>query len=376
MDSALRCHRDLTVIMALFSVSAMLVGSFTMFYYLSLGWPVYALPLFYGIQMTSVIAGCLFLGLSRLGRMPSRSLVIMSMLPLFLLYLTMGVAAPENLRLVSIATGVLAAASQVLYWLPFNSFMLWLTRRTNRATVIGYYGLIWPVLAIFLPIVGGTVIVRMGMWTDVAISSIVLVVLVIFLYIYAELPAIETFDVRAWKAMRELAPRLRWGILLNGIIDGTAGVATPLLGFQFARTALDYSIYLSAFSVAGAVAVFILAYLSDRIQNRYVFLYLSAIFLFPTGIALALFYGPTGYLIAISLNSFGLPLLGTLLMALMGDLSEKCIENCVLAREVLLNLGRLAGAMCILAILAAGVGMSFVLLQITVVSVLVLLLRR
>jgi MFS family permease len=254
--------------------------------------------------------------------------------------------------------------------------MLWLTKRTNRATVIGYYGLIWPVLAIFLPIAGGTVIVRMGMWTDVAIASIVLVVLVLFLYMYAELPAIGTFDVRAWKAMRELAPRLRWGILLNGIIDGTAGVATPLLGFQFARTALDYSIYLSAFSVAGTVAVFMLAYLSDRIQNRYVFLYLSVVFLFPTGIALALFYGPTGYLIAISLNSFGLPLLGTLLMALMGDLSEKNIENCVLAREVLLNLGRLTGAMCILAILVTGVGMSFVLLQITVVSVLVLLLRR
>lgn len=374
MASELRSHRDMTCVVLLYSTSTTLVGSFTIYYLLSLGLPYFIAPVFVGMQMTFILTSCFILGLTRLGRVPGQRLVALSMLPLFLLYLTIGLASRSNLGYSAIVIAGFASIAGVLYWLPFNCYMLLVSKKGNRATVTSYYSLLWPLVAIFVPVIGGGLIVQFGMWSDVGIASIFLIIITGVVLLSKSLPEISAFDLRSWKALRDFPPKLRSGFLLNGMVDGTVWVCTPMLGFMFAGSALGYGLFLSAFGIAGALATLMLAFVSDRFQDRRTFLYLGIAFLAPAGLILLVDLSLSIYLLILCLVSFGAPMLGTLLFVMMGDVSEKGIESAVISRELFLNIGRFIAVMGVLALLVLG-GWGFILLPITVGSIAILFLR-
>jgi MFS family permease len=365
----------MTVLVLLYSTSTTLVGSFTIYYLLSLGMPYFIAPVFVGLQMAIILVSCFAMGLTRLGRMRGKRLIALAMLPLFLLYLTIGLASQSNLGYVPIIIAVLGSLAGVLYWLPFNCYTLYVTRKGNRATVTSYYSLLWPVVAIFVPVVGGGLIVQFGMWSDVGLASVFLILIAGLVLLSRCLPEISKFDLRSWKALRDFSPKLRMGFALNGMVDGTIWVCTPMLGFMFASSALGYGLFLSAFGIAGALATLMLAFVSDRFQDRKTFLYLGTAFLVPAGLILMVGFDASMYLLILCLINFGTPMLGTLLFVIMGDVSEKGIESAVIARELFLNIGRFIAVMSVLALLLFG-HIVLVLLPITAASIAIMFLSR
>jgi hypothetical protein len=244
------------------------------------------------------------------------------------------------------------------FWVPFNVLFLRRTSRGNRGELIGLFFLVFPVVSIFAPIIGGLLIAGLGYWAAFA-GAVATLALGIALVMAS--PSTKSEAMRPQINLRALGGRLSLAFFGEGGQEGVWYGANALLAMTFAKEELYVGMLFALFALAGGVATVYLGRRSDRRGGRAAYAKAGAILSVPAILAAAFAPGAVVYAVAMAAANFALNVCVIFIFAMGSDRMESDQPGSVLTRELLLNTGRVAGgAACALALVLSGsIGFAF-----------------
>ncbi len=231
------------------------------------------------------------------------------------------------------------------FWVPYNIRYFLLSHSTNRATQAGHLIVVGPILNTFVPLASGLVIVKLGTPWQIGASSVLAAILI---YKAARLPKLDiTYDFR--EVLRK-SRGLRFLKFIQGIWE-SGNMVIPLYGLVYLRGEIQFGTYLSYLGLVGVVGALIITRFSDRQARR-----LKYFFPFVTALGI----------LTISLSSAGTLGRWTVLSGLVGIVStmtypflfavvlDKIEDKAggMIAREFMLNVGRVFGYAVMLGLVA------------------------
>lgn len=269
---------------------------------------------------------------------------------------------------------VLFGAYMAAFWVPYHALIMHITSRKKRGAVVGLYFLIFPLVSTAGPLLGGLVIgfssyqVLFGIAAAVSAANLVFVASggtlrklrerIIIPELLQSLKLNLTGRVHIDLDLKGVDWRIKSALFAEGVQDGIFWVLVPLVSFEFAKSEVALSGYLSLFAFWGAIMTVVLGYLSDRIRDRAYFVRVGAAF----GTVSIMFaaYARTAeeYLSAMSMAYFWLAMIPSFLFTMLVDKLERFKKKGVLIREFLLNGGRCAGVLVVIAILLSGASLG------------------
>ena len=239
----------------------------------------------------------------------------------------------------------------VMFWVPYNSLISHATSREMRGAGIGAYFLVFPAVSVVGPLAGGLIITLGSYDLLFAFGAAVIGVNILFLSKPSAVKVDRTLTAegilsptrRRVFSLARTDKRVARGLFAQGVQDGVFWMALPVLSFEFATDEAALGGYLSLFAFCGALMTVALGYLSDRVRERGRILRMSAaltmIFIVVCGLA----GSAEGYLTGMSATNFGLAVIAAFLFTLLVDRSENAVTAGMMAREAMLNAGRLVG---------------------------------
>ena len=274
--------------------------------------------------------------------------------------------------LLILIAGILFGLYIPLFWAPYHSLLMHLTSKENRGATIGVYFLIFPAISIMFPAIGGEVIARFG-YTFLFLSAFLILLLNASVVYHTKLilkikikptvaELINSLKIKKRGLvhidfdLKGISRRLRIALLSEGVQDGIFWVSIPLIGLEFAKNEVSLGRFFSLFACASAVMILFLGYLSDKIQDRKIFVKVGAIFTAVFCILASLSKDNiSSFIIFMTLAYLSFPMIRSFLFAMIGDALEKEKKKGVVIREFFLNSGRAIGALlCIIVILTFG----------------------
>jgi hypothetical protein len=232
-----------------------------------------------------------------------------------------------------------------LFWVPYNIRYFLLSHQANRATLAGHLIVVGPVLNMFIPLASGLVIARLGIPFLIAGSGVLAAVMI---YKASRLPALDfVYDFRD---VMKRARGLRFLKFIQGIWE-SGNMAIPLCGLRFVRGELQFGTYLAYLGLVGVIGALIITRFSDRQRRR-----LKYFFPFVTALALlTISLSSANTLARWAVLSGAVGVLSTMtypfLFAVVLDKIEDKADG-MIAREFMLNSGRVVGYAVILGIIA------------------------
>ncbi len=263
------------------------------------------------------------------------------------------------------------------FWVPYNALVMHITSRKKRGAIVGVYFLIFPMVSTAAPLLGGLVI---GSWSYQVLFGAAAAICVANLIFVAGLRVFSNLRDRVIVPellqslkihlvgkvhidldLRGVDWRIKSSLFAEGVQDGIFWVLVPLLTFEFAKSEVVLSGYLSLFAFWGAVMTVALGYLSDRLKDRAYIVRVGAAF----GAVSVMFaaYSQSGeeYLSAMSMAFFWIAMIPSFLFTMLVDKLERFKRKGVLIREFFLNGGRCAGVAVVILALLAGADLSLAL---------------
>jgi hypothetical protein len=233
----------------------------------------------------------------------------------------------------------------LLFWVPYNIRYFTLSSRDNRATLAARLTIVGPILNNFVPLTSALVIAKLGIPYLLA-GGVALAVLLIFSA--ARLPRYE-LSYNFADVMND-ARGLRFLKFVQGVWE-SGNMIVPLYGLTFLRGELQYGTYLSYLGLVGVAGALIVTRFSDRQRKRlkFFFPFVSALSLLTVSLASAGTFARWTVLsgmVAIA-STMTYPFLFAIVLDRIEDKAAGMI-----AREFLLNAGRVAGYAVILTIMA------------------------
>lgn len=240
---------------------------------------------------------------------------------------------------------VLFGAAIVLFWVPYNVLYFDHRDKTRRAGRSAYYSAVMPFIDAFATVSAGWVIAHHG-FQPLFVLAFVLGVLPLVYVRTLELPhrrgRTKLDMVRHLRRVRGL----RTMMFLNGVSQGVYWPAVPLITLFFITGVFAYAGFFGILGLVGALGAIFLARLSDKAGRRLQYLLpFSAI----AGVAhLASAFAPTLLVWGLSrgLSNVATTLFDPFKNAILLDKAEGVLDLYV-ARELLLNLGRVVGVMIV-----------------------------
>ncbi len=327
-----------------------LAAGFTIFHLLGSVFTTTTAVLFVAIEMCAALLWALVLGSTRLGRQPTARIISCGMASLLLFYLGLQLAtiAPQ---VGSAVAGFGFGGYVMLFYVPFNAALLTLTQTANRSTVMGSYSLVFTMVAMVVPLIGGALIDTTSFARAGAVSAVIVITAIAFTLCFARLPTIPPIIFHG--GLPRLIPT--WtslALLGEGVAEGALWAGQPILAYHFLTDATGYGRLISLLGLIGAGATVMLGRRSDRTSSRNAYLLLGIVFL-AVGAVLGLRLSDLwGLVAALGAITFGLPVIGTFLFAVAGD-GGGSPSGLALWREVLLNSGRLCAVGILLVVLQA-----------------------
>lgn len=335
--------KQFLLVEAFLSIATYMSGSFVLIYFVRRDFDYAYCGLFYVICYIAAVVALLLL----VGRTIRRPRIWMAagMLVLALSYGSYLVLPPPwALILAPIPFG----AYIPLYWLPFNTLYMELTKSTDRGVASGIMFLIFPLIGIMFPLVGGALIEVLDYF---AIFLFAAVLLVVNALVIATLPAFSPQPVRNEIIFDQMGIGVSTGFLLEGVQEGVLWITVPLLSFGFAQGELGLGTLLALFALGGALATIFVGRVTDVKGRRGLFAKAGALATGPLIIVSAGMWDVMSYTLVMGVMNFFLPIMWIMLLALSIDLAEKNKGGAVFTREVLLNVGRLIGCCITFALL-------------------------
>lgn len=238
----------------------------------------------------------------------------------------------------------------LFFWINYNIAFFTGVEPEKRATGSALYAFAFSLLSAIIPVTAGYTAIKLGMpavfWIGAAVMA---VALLLSLRIKAEKVKYKIANcLKCIKGVKTL-------IFLEGFWEHTTFVAIPLISLFFISEELKLGAYLSYLGLTGAVASIFMAKFSDKVKKR-------KEFIFPLAIALAiatmlvsfgsniyLWVAFTGLLYLIS------PALRPFQTTIALDNAHCSIRELMIAREFLLNFGRLCGILVFAAAVVFGI---------------------
>jgi len=262
----------------------------------------------------------------------------------------------------------------VTFWVPYNALIMHITSKKKRGAVIGAYFLIFPLVSVVTPLVGGAVISAISYDVLFIIGGAIVIlnlVVVSGMRVFLRLrdriiipELLESLKINLIGKLQmdlDLKPvdwRLRVALFGEGIQDGVFWVFVPLVSFEFAKNELSLGGYLSLFAFWGAVMTVALGYLSDKLRDRAHIVRIGATFA-AVSILLASMAGTAEQFAAsMSMAYLFVAIIHSFLFTMLLDKMEKLKKKGVLVREFLLNAGRTCGVLTVILILLLGFDLS------------------
>ncbi len=244
----------------------------------------------------------------------------------------------SQLYLVAVAWGMFIP----LFWIPQRINYYNHSKKHNTATLAGLFNSIEPLLSLLLPVLGGLTIKYFGYNILFLIAVIILIITLI--PASHQKPRSVCFNykdaIRKTKGIRTL-------VFLEGLDTITSIILIPLISISFIQKETSYGIFLSIVSLFGVIASFITARNSDKVNERAAYIYPTTILLTLFTIFAALSNSLLLWGLFIGLMTFLTRILAPLYETVVIDTKQSLIDS-MHAREIFLNLGRIAGCFIVL----------------------------
>ena len=352
-STVLRPHRDLFLTLMMSASANTLAASFTIFYVLiHFHIPTWTAAAYSTFLLGSAFLTSLLLGKTPLGRLGAKKGMLVGLAALGGFYVCM-VALDAAFLPAAVLSAILFGVYIFAFFTPFNAAALTLTSQGNRGTVLSAYGLVFPVVAASMPLIGGILTDTLSYGAVALVALAIVAADCVFVWRIAEVHEIKPFVLR-----RELfgcvPPRASAGMFFQGMFDGAIWASMAIILLDYVKTPTQYGGFVSAFAIFGAVAALILARISDRVRGRRTFLIAGLAILIPAAAIGTTFHDVVGFSLAMILINFSLPIAGVFLFAIAADAASTRPHDVAFLREILLNAGRVSAAAIVLVLVLSG----------------------
>jgi hypothetical protein len=232
-----------------------------------------------------------------------------------------------------------------LFWVPYNIRYFLLSHRTNRATLAGHLIIVGPVLNTFVPFTSGLVIAKVGIHYIVAGGAVLAALLV---WSAARLPGYD-LSYRFSEVM-DNARGLRFLKFVQGVWE-SGNMVIALYGLTFLKNELQFGAYLSYLGLVGVVGALIVTRFSDKQRKRLKFFFPFVIALGALTMSLASATAFARWTVLSGAVGIAATMTYPFMFAIVLDRIEDKAAG-MIAREFLLNAGRVAGYAVMLGIMA------------------------
>ena len=258
----------------------------------------------------------------------------------------------KNGWVVSFAVGCAFGLFYPCFWTPFNILMAQMTEKTDRGLTYGAFFFVWPMVAFIAPFLGGVVIGLYNYQLLFALGITIVVATAIVIIAYRKhIPKDQFMKIR----FDDIGRRNVAAIIGEGGFEGVFWLDVTLVAYHYVQGELELGGLFSVFGLSAGVMGLILGRVSDKIQNRRLFVKLSALTSIPCIVVIAFTNDLNGYLIGNSLLEFASFILPVFIFALLTDRLEAHKNDSVVTREFLLDIGRATSVACLMVALFLGV---------------------
>ncbi len=232
----------------------------------------------------------------------------------------------------------------VFFWIPYNALLLRQTSQKNRGFIIAFTFFIYPLIAIIMPVLGGSIIEQLDYFV---VFSIAFGILIVTSVIALASRNLLRGKLRVGISIKCIGRSLSRALFFEGLLEGVHWFALPLLAYQFAGGEFKTGILFSMFALVGTFASLIIGKVSDRTKNRILWIKIGAAGAIP-GLIIAGLSEPLDsiviFIIGMAIYNFFIPLVWVFLMSHAGDVCGKRYGPAMLTREYMLNAGRALSA--------------------------------
>jgi MFS family permease len=335
--------RQLLLIESLLAASAYLAGSFILVFFVARDFSYVSISVFAVLEF-----GTATFSLSLMRNRTIRSPRAWMAAGMVLLGMTYGCYVLLPPSLVLIVAPIFFGAYMPFFWLPFNTLYMDLTKSTDRGMITGIYYMIWPLIGILMPVLGGASIEAMGY---VAVFTSGIIIVAANVAVISTSPGIENKPIQNRLIIQQLGIGLSGAFVLQGAQEGLFFATMPLLSFEFAKGELGLGGLLAIFALAGALASVFIGRYSDIRGKRGLIARLAALSAGPLLVISTLVVDIVSYTIVMGAVYFAIGLVWMMLLAISIDHAEEEKGPAIYTREILLQGGRFIGAVVLLIVL-------------------------
>jgi len=299
-----------------------------------------------------------------------RSLFIAGILVQALSYLLLAAAPPSTMVLY--AFSFLVGVNSFLFWVPFNTMFFELCKG-REASLSSVYFAINPIFGVFLPIAGGFIAQSFGFSVLFAAAfAAYLVVLPLALFSVGKRNISFSLgsclsDLRGFRSL----------VLVEGAYGGGIAASVTVISLLYFTTPSELGLFLSATTLMSVLASFVVSRISDRFRKRRRFITYSGSALSLATVVAGLATSAIGWTSAISLRNFTSAIFYPFTTAIILD-KKRDVKGTMVAREWLLNYGRVAGISLVVfsSIALSDIHLSLLLLGLVILTYPLLIVKK
>lgn len=348
-----RAFAGLMIIETLLAFGNTFAASFNMVYLLNeLAMPLWSVPTY--LCMGFAISMVVSLWMSWKPHLDPRNAMIVGLAWLCLEY-GLFIFVKDG-WIISLAVGVAFGLFYPLFWTPFNVLMAQMTEKNDRGVTYGAFFFVWPAVAFVAPLLGGLVIGYVSYMVLFALGIAIIVCTAVMVATYRKhIPRDQVMRIR----LEAFGTRNIIAALGEGGFEGIFWIDVVLVAWWFNKDEVSLGALFSLFGLAAGLMGIILGKVSDRIQNRSLFLRISVFASIPCIVLIYFASSLGGYAIAMGLLEFAAFSFPVFLFAILTDKMEEAKNDSVLTREFLLDIGRTASVALLMVLLFLGMTPQF-----------------
>jgi MFS family permease len=253
--------------------------------------------------------------------------------------------------ILSLAVGMAFGLNYPLFWTPFNILMAQMTEKSDRGVTYGAFFFVWPLATFFAPLLGGIVIGLANYQLLFALGIVIIAATAGVVVAYRKyIPPDQVMKIR----LEALGRRNVIAVFGEGGFEGIFWVDVILVAYVFTQKEVDLGALLSLFGLSAGIMAIILGKVSDRIQNRRLFVMISALTSIPCILLIVVAGSLQEYAMGNGLLEFASFIFPVFLFAILTDKLEATKNDSVIGREYLLDIGRSSGIAILILLLYMG----------------------
>ncbi len=344
-----RAFAGLMIIETMLAFGNTFAGSFNIIYLFNqLEMPLWSGTIYLGVGFTISILVSLWM--SWTPRLDPRNVMLFGLVCLiveYMLFLTV-----KDGWILSLAVGCVFGLFYPCFWTPFNILMAQMTEKSDRGLTYGAFFFVWPMVTFIAPFLGGIVIGLFDYQLLFTLGIAIVITTAILIVLYRKyIPKDQFMKIR----FDDIGKRNVVALIGEGGFEGVFWIGVTLVAYSYVKGELELGGLFSLFGLSAGVMGIILGRVSDKIQNRRLFVKLSALASIPCILVIALTNKLDGYIIGNGLLEFSSFILPVFIFALLTDRLEAHKNDSVITREFLLDIGRAVSIGCLMLALYMGV---------------------